>query len=298
MTEAVPGGGAEFARVRLRTTIRKYRASAMLTQKEVAGELGWSVSKLLRLEQGASPITPSGIRALMSLYGVTDPAVIESQVEMAKQARGPMIYEAISSEIATREYQELMGLETGAKVIYKYEPAVIPGLFQTEDYASNLSQALKLSPEQIEGQVELRMLRQANVLESTPRPELNFILEEAALCRKIGTNEVMLEQLDHLLERAKESDISLSMLPLAAGAHPRMGTAFTILQFDDDDLPDTLYREGANIETISIDKPDEVQYYRELFAELHKRAGDFPSFSDQLVDIRRQRFSRTEQEVD
>jgi hypothetical protein len=228
----------------------------------------------------------------MSLYGVTDQAAIDSQAEMAKQARGQTTYEAFG-DIATREYQELMGLEARAKVIYKYEPSVIPGLFQTEDYARNLSRALELGPERIERQVEMRLMRQANVLESDSRPELNFIIGEPALCRKIGTNEVMLEQLNHLLELAKHSDISLSMLPLAAGAHPRMGTAFTIFQFDDI-LPDTLYLEGANVETVSIDKPEDVQFYRKLFLELHEKADDFPSFEDQLEEIRRYRFSRPE----
>ncbi|WP_328333859.1 helix-turn-helix domain-containing protein [Kribbella sp. NBC_00382] len=292
MTEVGPGGGAEFARVKLRATIRKYRANAGLTQKDAASELGWSVSKLLRLEQGTSAITSLDMRALMSLYGVTDQEVIDSQVEMARQARGQTTYEEFS-DIATREYQELMGLERAAKVIYKYEPSVIPGLFQTEDYARHLSRALDLGPERIERQVKLRMLRQANVLESTPRPELNFILGEPALCRKIGTHEIALEQLNRLLELARDSDISLSAFPLAAGAHPRMGTAFTILQFDDD-LPDTLYLEGANVETISNDNPEDVQYYRKLFAELRERTDDFPPFAEQLGEIRRYRFSRTE----
>ncbi|MEV8378711.1 helix-turn-helix transcriptional regulator [Kribbella sp. NPDC056861] len=296
MTEVVSGGGAEFARVKLRTTIRRYRAGVGLTQKDAAEELGWSVSKLLRLEQGTSPITPSDMRALMSLYRETDPEVVAEQVEIAKQAREQTTYEAFS-DIATREYQELMGLEMRAKVIYKYEPSVIPGLFQTEDYARNLSRALELGPERIERQVEMRMMRQANVLESPSRPELNFILGEPALSRKVGTNEVMLEQLNHLLELAKEGDITLSMLPLASGPHPRMGTAFTIFQFDDD-LPDTLYLEGADIETVSIDKPEEVQIHRKLFAELHEKADDFPSFEDEVEEIRRYRFSRPERPTD
>jgi hypothetical protein len=122
-----------------------------------------------------------------------------------------------------------VGNEPAAKVIYEYEPAVVPGLFQTQDYTRSLLHVLGESEANVERRLEVRTNRQ-RLLDESRRPELNFILGEAALVRPVGDTDIMREQIAHLLELNNEPGINLWLLPFSAGAHRGMGSAFTILQ--------------------------------------------------------------------
>ncbi|MFC7280246.1 helix-turn-helix domain-containing protein [Paractinoplanes rhizophilus] len=74
-------------RRRLRIELRKARSDTGLSQKQVAEELGWSPSKLLRIENGQVGISRTDLRALLDLYEITDSAQIKTFVEMAQQGR-------------------------------------------------------------------------------------------------------------------------------------------------------------------------------------------------------------------
>jgi transcriptional regulator with XRE-family HTH domain len=294
-----PNRGAESVEVsrrRLRATARQYRIDVHLTQKEAADELGWSVSKLLRLEQGSSPITPSDVRALLHVYRETDIARVDAVVELAKQARDNKGYSAFS-DVASAAYQELMGLEVAAKVIYKYEASVIPGLFQTEEYTRALSKALGFAPGVTDRHVELRMLRQRQMFESASRPELNFLLGEAALARRVGSVSIMNEQFNRLLELSGEDGLNISLLPFESGPHRRMGSAFTVIQLGDDQLSDVLYLEGPDGESVSRDEEGDIKFYLELYVELLEKASSFGAFEEQLEAIRHTRHRRQENSV-
>ena len=288
MTDRPDGETIEVKRRRLRAAIRQYRLDAGRTQKQAADELGWSISKIVRVEQGAVPIAPSDVRAMLHLYGEADAGRMEQLVGLAKEAREQKGF-AEYSDIASQEYQELLGLERSAKVVYKYEPSVVPGIFQTYDYARALSRALGSSERTIERQVELRMQRQL-LLEAARRPELNFILGEATVARPVGGVDVMNEQLNRLLELSAEDGVNLWLLPFAAGPHRGMGSAFTIMEFEDPQLPDLLYLENAERESISRDEKVQIKYYEELFVQLQALATEHGSFEEQLETIRRERF--------
>jgi len=288
MSDLPDGETIEVKRRRLRAAIRQYRLDAGRTQKQAADELGWSISKIVRVEQGAVPIAPSDVRAMLHLYGEADAERMERLVGLAKAAREQKGF-AEYSDIASQEYQELLGLERSAKVVYKYEPSVVPGIFQTYDYARALSRALGSSERTIERQVELRMQRQL-LLEAARRPELNFILGEASVARPVGGVDVMNEQLNRLLELSAEDGVNLWLLPFAAGPHRGMGSAFTIMEFEDPQLPDLLYLENAERESISRDEKVQIKYYEELFVQLQALATEHGSFEEQLETIRRERF--------
>jgi transcriptional regulator with XRE-family HTH domain len=277
----------EVKKRRLRTALRQARLDANLTQKAAAEELVWSVSKIVRIEQGTVPVTPSDVRVMLQLYGETDPSRIEDLVDLAKQAREDKGLSAFS-DVLSAEALELFGNEPAAKVIYKYEPSVFPGLFQTQEYARSLLHALGNSEEVTERRLEMREQRQ-RMLESPRHAELNFIIGETALSRTVGDDDTMREQMRHLLELSKLEGITISILPFAAGVHRAMGGAFTVLQFEDPMLPDLLYLENAVGERVSRDEEGEIKKYLELFVELQAMASKYGSLEEQLETILRQR---------
>jgi hypothetical protein len=273
----------EVKKRRLRVALREARMGARMTQKAAAADLVWSVSKVVRIEQGTVPVAPSDVRALLHLYGVTDPSVIQGLVDLAKEAHEDRGW-AKFSDILSPESLELLGNEPAAKVIYKYEPSVVPGMFQTHEYARALFRALGTPEEQVERRLAVRMQRQ-QLLDHPARPVLNFILGEAALSRPVGGDDIMREQIAHILELADVEGISVLLLPFAAGPHRGMGSAFTILQFEDPLLPDLLYLENAEQESISRDEVGYIQRYLEIFVELQIMSTGHGSLADHLKRI-------------
>ena len=59
-------------RRKLRGELKRYRTEQNLTQRHVARRLDWSLSKIIRIENGAVAIGLADLRALLQLYGLTD----------------------------------------------------------------------------------------------------------------------------------------------------------------------------------------------------------------------------------
>jgi transcriptional regulator with XRE-family HTH domain len=278
----------EVTKRRLRTALRQARVESSMTQRAAADALVWSTSKIVRIEQGTVPVAPTDVRAMLQTYGIADDNRIRELVELAKEARETKGWSQFN-DVLSQESLELFGNEPAAKVIYKYEPSVIPGLFQTQEYARSLLRALGNSEHQIERRLAARTQRQ-QLLEAPDRPELDFILGEAALCRPIGGEDAMREQIAYILELGQQSGISLFLLPFAAGPHRSMGSAFTVLQFDDPLLPDLLYLENEERERVSRDERGTIRKYLDLYVELQRMSEDSGPLEQGIKKIVRERY--------
>ncbi len=278
-------------RRRLRVALRQYRDAADLTQRAAAEALDWSVSKIIRIEQGAVGITPTDLRALLGVYGVTDAKHVDDLVELARGSRKQSWGEYRG--VYSPQSLTLFANEPAAKVIYKYEPTFIPGLLQTEEYARALLAGLDRSADDIERMVSARLERQ-ELLDQDPRPGLQFVVDEAAVSRAVGGRGVMLRQLERLKELNMRPGITLQVLPFSGGAHPRMGGAFTILQFADKNLDDLLYLENAGGESTSRDDPDLIADYNRDFLSIQDLASTSQDFAKVIDDIEAVRFRQTE----
>ncbi len=281
-------GTPEVMMRRLRVTLRQYREAAGFTQQGAAEALDWSVSKIIRIETGAVGITPVDLRALLAVYKVTDSKLTSELVDLARGSRRQSwrqykgVYSPASLALFTNE--------AVAEVIYKYEPTFIPGLLQTPEYARALLAGLGHDEDEVELMVSARLERQ-ELLERKVRPRLQFVLGEATVSRAVGGRDVMLRQLEHLKELSVLPGIDLNILLFARGAHPRMGGAFTILQFEDKSLDDLLYLENAGGESTSRDDPDLIADYRRDFLTIYKLANQGEDFAKIIDDIIATRFS-------
>jgi hypothetical protein len=110
--------------------------------------------------------------------------------------------------------------------------------------------------------VALRLGRQA-LLERPGAPRLWAVVDEAALRRPVGGREVMRAQLERLVEATKLPNVTLQVLPFAAGAHPAMVGAFSILRFAGQELPDVVYLEHLT-NAAYLDKREEVEKYLDV----------------------------------
>ncbi len=93
------------------------------------------------------------------------------------------------------------------------------------------------------------------------------MIDEAALRRPIGGADVMRGQLEHLLELMRQPNITIQVMPFSFGGHSAEGGAFSILRFEDSELPDVVYVEQL-ASALYLDKREEVDRYSEVMERL------------------------------
>ena len=249
-----------FYRRRVREALRRARESASLTQATAADALDWSMSKLVRIEAGSVGVSITDLRALLALYGVDDADQVEELVTMARASKERPWFSKYE-KVLTPAFAQYLGYEESASVIRGFQPLTIPGLLQTDDYARAVIEASRV--DQVDERVELRTIRQ-DLLERPDRPEIYYVVDEAALHRSVGGAAVMRSQLRHLRDLALEPRLSVRVIPFSAGAHTSMKGSFTILEFADWD-EDVLYLETPGGSVTSREDQNVIADYRVNF---------------------------------
>ncbi len=264
--------GAATTRRRLRTELRRLREEARMHQSEVVKKLDWSISKLIRIENGSVGISVTDLRALAGVYRA-DRRTLEDLVVLARATRTRQWWSAYRQHLS-QSFRELIAYEAEAAAIMQLHPTIVPGLLQTEAYMREVIPAAalgRLRAEEVEVQVTVRRTRQQTVLDGSVA-DYTAIVDEAALRRQVGGAAVMRDQLAHLARLAESDDrVHLAVLPFAAGAHPGMQGAFLILDFASDSEPSVLFLETATGSPVQREH-HEVELYRAAFAELLDRS--------------------------
>jgi transcriptional regulator with XRE-family HTH domain len=124
-------------------------------------------------------------------------------------------------------FAEYAKYEIKASVIRFYRLSLIPGLFQTPEYARAVITAARIV-EDVERAVQNRMKRQ-EVLTRRPAPEVWVLLDESVLHRPVGGPEVMYGQLERLREATETRNITLRVVPQAAGFYLGLDGSFNSL---------------------------------------------------------------------
>lgn len=230
----------EVQRRRLRTELKRLRREADLRLQDVAAEMDWSQSKLIRIENGSVRVAPTDVRALLAHYGVTNRSRIEELVGMARMAKlDPW---ADMRRYYTAEWISYFGLESSSKSIRSYEHFYVPGLLQIEDYARSMFRLMGVAGHIADGRWRGRLRRQDLHRRMNP-PEMTFTLDEAVVRRHVGGRRVMRQQWKQLCELAVLPHITIQIVPFDAGEYESMGRSFLILEFADPNDDDVAYLE-------------------------------------------------------
>jgi transcriptional regulator with XRE-family HTH domain len=257
---------------RLAVELKRLREASTLTGDQAAARLGWSPSKVSRIETGTTAVTAGDLQRLLDLYQVS--GVLRDR--LAELARAAREYERgwwdAYADTLGEGYSTMIALEADAQSERQFDPSLVPGLLQTEAYAEEIFRAaLLFAPITPPGEIPRRMLvrttRQRVLTRENPL-EYSVVLDEAALRRGIGSPEVMREQLSYLVEMTNKPNISLQILPFEKGAHPAMTGGFTILAFPETIAPDVVYVESL---TSELFMENEIEVYRHSLAFNHLR---------------------------
>ncbi|MGW6412013.1 helix-turn-helix domain-containing protein [Streptomyces vinaceus] len=135
-------------------------------------------------------------------------------------------------------FQPYAEMEARAAYISSFQAQLVYGLLQTEEYARAV---LGVRTEgDLDAKVAARIERQ-RILDRKNPPLMWVVMSEAVLHQEIGGQEVMRNQLAHLLTLRRREWVQVQILPFEAGAHTGLMGEFSLLRFDDD--PDLVYTE-------------------------------------------------------
>ncbi|GII92296.1 helix-turn-helix domain-containing protein [Sinosporangium siamense] len=268
-------------RRRLASELRRLRERAHMTIEQVAERLGWSATKVSRIETSRVGVALRDVGLLLDLYAV-EGAKREELLDLARDAQKKGWWHAFG-DIPT-EYAAYIGLEAEAASMRSFAPQVVPGLLQTEAYARAIIRSgLVISPQgEVERRVEVRMERQ-RLLCQDDALRLWAILDEAAIRRDIGGGEVMRPQLEHLLQLTDHPNVTIQVLPFSAGAHPATNGAFEILEFPEPADPDVVFVENLT-GSLYIERETDIYQYAMIFDHLRARAAD-PDETRRLIAL-------------
>jgi transcriptional regulator with XRE-family HTH domain len=266
-------------RRRLGVELRRHREAMGVTIDVVADRLGCSTSKVSRIETGHTSVTPSDVQNILDIYGVAE-SIKTELVQIAREARQKGWWHPYST-VLTGAY---VGLEAAARSIRSYEQQVVPGLLQSEEYAIAMIRAARLDDpdEEIARRVRVRMERQALLIQDDPI-DLRVVLDEAVLSRPVGGDAVMRDQLTRLAQAARLPNVTLQILPFAAGAHAGMDGTFVVLEFEEEGDADVVFIDNAT-GGLFLEKAEELGKYITIF-ETVQAAALPPEESIEMIEM-------------
>ena len=213
--------------------LKHWRLAAGLSQEQLGDLIGYSGAQVGAVENGRR--MPRMDLAQNCDKVLNTSAALVRQLERVKKFLRTQAYPAW--------FRGWANVEREATTLRWWEPVLVPGLLQTEDYARAI---LRVQPgitvDGLEKQVRARMDRQEALKNETP-PHLWCLMDESVFYRCVGSSEIMHAQLERLLEMSQQPQITIQVVPFSVGAHPGMTGHFVIAGFDD--APSIVYLDTA-----------------------------------------------------
>jgi transcriptional regulator with XRE-family HTH domain len=242
----------------LGTELKRVRERAGFSATDLALALGWSVSKVARMENGERGASEVAVATYLAYLHVVGPEM-KRLVAMCQEIWAKDWLKPISDELRT-----LVTHETTATLINQYEPLVVPGLLQTENYAAALFRAAGLIPEEaVDVRVQARLERQ-NLLRREWGVELNFFIPEPVLRATVGSPRVMNEQLLHMLLVSSRPWCSIRVVPASFSAGV-LGSPFQLMEYSNH--APVAYVENQT-HSLFLEAPADLRVYRAVLSRL------------------------------
>ncbi|WP_435597416.1 helix-turn-helix domain-containing protein [Streptomyces anulatus] len=239
---------------------RTLRIQRGWTQEQLGRELGYSAAAVSAMETCAQPASDAMLVELERVLG-NGTGVFETARRFMRMEKYPL------------QFQDYALLEQAAISLQLFATNVIHGLFQTEAYARALigGGCPPLSEQRVEELVQLRMERTV-LFDRDPLPMIEIIIDEAVLRRVIGGEEVMREQLLHLVECARRRNVTLLVLPLDAGKYGEYAGDRGSMNLVETSAHEHLVYLEPQDESLLISDPAKVSTYAQRYAKIRSQA--------------------------
>ena len=266
----MPNNTPTILRWQLGQQMRELREQAGISVRAAAKEIESSPATMSKIESGKQAARPLYIKLLTAMYGV-EPALRQQLFDMAVEAGKSEWYASLAKHIPDW-FKLYLGYESAANRRQVYSVELIDGLLQTADYARAIARVNRPDATDVEldKTISVRRGRQERLAGEDPL-ELHVIMNEAALCRVVGSHEIMRAQVEHVIALSKLPHVTVQVLPFAAGAHPAMTAPFVMLGFDDFPGMNTVYLENGR-GALYLEGAADLARYNWMFAQLSELA--------------------------
>ncbi|MGC9536082.1 helix-turn-helix domain-containing protein [Streptomyces sp. UG1] len=229
--------------------LRQQRETAGLTQGELADRAFMTRSHIAHIEAGRRVPSKADARRLDMALGTGD--VLSTFLPQ--------------DDVAVADYFEAVHvLEQQAVMIHEFALAYFPGILQTKRYASTVLGSVfpPVSKEECDRRLVTRLER-AKILEDPVTPMVWALLDETVLRRPVASEDVMAEQIMHVVRLAETGRIRVHVMPFGVGHHPLMRSMLTLMWFEDQ--PPLAYTEGQEMGKLH-DSPSVVRQLQSRYA--------------------------------
>lgn len=253
---------------KLAASIKSLRRDKGLSAESIGKELGWSQSKVSKIENGRTRPVLKDIEALL---GVLDPPEAERSelLELAKAIHADSVTwdRSLAGGLAGHQ-RKIADLEARASEIRFFNCDVIPGLLQTADYARRvltLGDANGLGG--IANAVAARIERQTILYEESKK--FRFLMTEAVLRWQFGSTALMRAQYDRIETIAALDNVSIRVIPFSREVTTLQPEAFVLYRATADE---SSVRVETHTREWSMTDPDETDLYLEVFESMWSEA--------------------------
>jgi len=262
--------------------LRARRTALGITVEDAADHLLVSPSKISRIETGQRNITARDIRDLAALYRLTD----EERELLGVLSIGGKVRAWWQPYNLPYNYSTYVGLEADATSIRDFAMGVVPGLLQTAQYAGAVTgaSAVDLPDESVRQRVQTRLERQRHVLHEAAT-KFSAMIDESALRRVVGGAAVMQNQLKALVTATELPNVTIRVVPFAAGPLPVLTNKFIILSFDGP--PDLVFLESLTGQLV-LERESDLAAYHDAYTTLERLALPADESYERLLGLLRE----------
>ncbi|MEU6954785.1 DUF5753 domain-containing protein [Streptomyces sp. NPDC045714] len=209
---------------RVGAELRKMRQHAGLALAEAAALLSTDRTAISNTESGRFGVSGERVRAWAGGYACPDEAYVDALAAMAEE-RGRGWWEDYREDLTSGSL-DLAELEHHAVGIRAVLIMYIPGLLQNEDYARAVfAEAVPELPPARRRRLLSHRLKRRDVLDRENPPTCTFLIHEAALRMTYGDSGVARGQLEYLLRESERDNVTIRVVPFAAGGFPETGSS-------------------------------------------------------------------------
>ncbi|GAB2936433.1 helix-turn-helix transcriptional regulator [Micromonospora polyrhachis] len=224
--------------------MRKRRIAAGLTQQALGERIYVSDTVVSAIETGSKPPKEGYLKDL-------DAALETGGLFVA-------LWQDLVSDGTTPVWlQEWIEIERAARVLRWFEPLLVPGLLQTEEYArAVLSHSRLLTDDEVEQRTASRMERQSILNDDSP-PQFIAVIDGGVLRRRAGSRDIMRRQCERLLSCLDFPHVAIHVVP-GEGIHAGLAGGFILARGKTGDAGhvDTPLRAGVVTDQVDIDRLD------------------------------------------
>ncbi|MEV4000271.1 helix-turn-helix transcriptional regulator [Streptomyces halstedii] len=228
----------------LAARIQRLREGAGLSRVEAAEALGAHSATIRRIEKGETSLNAGQVSVLLEKFGASREEIDDFLTGLAA-ANVPGWWHPWR-DVMDAWQLDLMSVESASSIIRTWHPTLVPELLRTPTYARALEDVFRsdLTTETRIRRVELLTQRQERLQEK--RTRIWALMEESALCTRVGGDAVMHEQITALHEAALRKEITLQVHRLTDPVHALTATTgLTLYRVDVAEIPDHVVRDSA-----------------------------------------------------